>query len=382
MSYELNVLVNGSRCKQYSHKGRTYIEAKEGSEYALEIKNNSWEKVLAVVSVDGLNILDGEAANENGAGYVIDRYCAQKFFGFQYSNEKVATFKFGAFGAKDDKGNPLGYAASKGDGSEKNAGIIGVRIWDEVPKPEPVRPPNPAPVFTIQNTINTTWIPGYGMTGSSYAVSSSWSGGSYLHSSPTQWGTTTNCAGTTTNYSSLFGGCAAGSSVKSSTGLDPNLLKEAIDDAKAVRMTALANTKGVSDRNSLRDRFNRIRSTSYNAYAKGVSGVNMFEDDLSQVNVGSDNESETELNTIIASLEADSEDKASFDMETQWGQSRIHKVKEVDFVRKEIIHSFDIYYASRESLVAMGIDLGTEKRVSFPESFEVKYAKPPAGWKG
>jgi hypothetical protein len=31
----------------------------------------------------------------------------------------------------------------------------------------------------------------------------------------------------------------------------------------------------------------------------------------------------------------------------------------------------------------MGINLGTEKRVSFPESFkETKYAKPPKGWKG
>jgi hypothetical protein len=70
-------------------------------------------------------------------------------------------------------------------------------------------------------------------------------------------------------------------------------------------------------------------------------------------------------------------------METQWGESRNYKVQEITFDRNELIHSFDIYYASRESLIAMGINLGTEKRVSFPESFkETKYAKPPKGWRG
>ena len=70
-------------------------------------------------------------------------------------------------------------------------------------------------------------------------------------------------------------------------------------------------------------------------------------------------------------------------METQWGEARNYKVKEITFERKELIHSFDIHYASRESLIAMGIDMGTEKRASWPESFkETKYANPPKGWKG
>jgi hypothetical protein len=76
----------------------------------------------------------------------------------------------------------------------------------------------------------------------------------------------------------------------------------------------------------------------------------------------------------------DSVEIASFDMETQWGDSKNFKIKETPFERKSMIFTLDIYYASRESLVAMGVDVSNEKRVSFPESFKIKYAKPPKGW--
>jgi len=308
MSYDVNVLVNGNRCKQYFHKGRIFIEAKEGSEYVVEIKNNSWEKVLAVVSVDGLNVIDGEAAEDTGAGYVMDRYTAQKLYGFQYSTDKVATFKFGALGAKDAAGNPLGYAASKGDGSEKNAGVIGVRIWDEVPKPPP--PPNPAPV---------------------YSLTASWSG-------QTNWACNTSHA-ISCSYSCNPGNWQMG-------GL--YFLSD-----NTVQTTALSNPKS-------------------------SPGCNISIQDNSVTSCCSTNDTEN----LFKELKQET-DKASFDMETQWGQSRSYKVKETTFERREVVHSIDIYYASRESLIAMGIDLGTERRVSFPESFkERKYAKPPRGWTG
>ena len=128
------------------------------------------------------------------------------------------------------------------------------------------------------------------------------------------------------------------------------LLQEAISDAKAVRCTALA-----SDKSS--------------------PGVSVWERDNSFMQSAAMN-----CMNALTTQETEEPMKASFDMETQWGAARNYEVKQITFQRKEIIHGFDIYYASRESLVAMGIDLGTEKRVSFPESFETKYAKPPAGW--
>src|ERR1035441_264566 len=131
--YEINVLVNGSRCKQYNHNGKLFVEAKKGSEYSIEIKNDTWQRILAVCSVDGLDILNGKTAEENGNGYVINGYGSLKADGFRVSNEKVAKFLF------DYKGGS--YAASKEDGSERNVGVIGVRIFTEK-----VKPPTPPPV--------------------------------------------------------------------------------------------------------------------------------------------------------------------------------------------------------------------------------------------
>lgn len=344
MSFDINVLVNGSRCKIYNHRGKHFIESKEGSEYAIELKNNSWERILAVVAVDGLNVVDGEAADPDGAGYVLDAYTAQKFYGFQYSKEKVATFKFGAFGAvkidpatgqpeiDPDTGKeiPLGYAASKGDGSEKNAGVIGVKIWDELAKRQPG---GHSPVYDWSN-ITSSYSMGGSMsgsfcgTGSCYGITSSWSINSSYSSKPADW-LTTSISGATTPATTR--------------GISQPLLSDAIADAKAVRVTALANCKGGTDIH----------------------------------------DNEPQLLACSALSDTAVEDVASFDMETQWGESRNYKVKEITFDRNELIHSFDIYYASRESLIAMGVNLGTEKRVSFPESFkETKYAKPPKGWKG
>lgn len=294
MSYDINVLVNGNRCKQYLHNGHTFIEAKEGSEYVVEIKNNSWERVLAVISVDGLNILDGESAEADGAGYIIDKYSSQKFHGYQYSKEKVATFKFGTLGAfknDPDTGEKimLGYASSKKDGSEKNVGVIGVKIWNEVEPPPPL---NRAP-----SLFGTASWSSY-IVSSSYCTTGAYHGGWYGEG---RYGYTENV---------------------------PDVLSQ-----------KLCSTTGYSNIN--------ISSDTYTC--------------------------ETTTPPPVV---------PSFNMETQWGESRTHKIREATFERKELIYSFDIYYTSRSSLLEIGIDLGTEKRANWPESFKpIRFAKPPKGWK-
>lgn len=360
MSYDINILCNGNRCKQYLHKNRIFIEAKENSEYAIEIKNNSWEKILAVVSVDGLNVVDGEPADDNGTGYILDKYSAQKLYGFQYSKEKVAAFKFGAFGAvkidpatgkpeidpSTGKEIPLGYAASKGNGAEKNAGAIGVRIWDEIPQPTP--PPVP------RGTAGLYGAGKYGysiVTGSLLAISSSWSSCSVSASyspNPQDW---------------------MSQQLKSST-IDGNLLNEAIANAKTVRATALASSKSADP-----TAFDQ-QGTNYSSLFGGCAASAQ-----SSIGVSTSIPNNAVLYCASVTTPETTLDMASFDMETQWGEAKSYKVKEATFQRKDLVHSFDLYYASRESLVAMGVDLGTEKRVSFPESFrESKYAKPPKGW--
>lgn len=72
-----------------------------------------------------------------------------------------------------------------------------------------------------------------------------------------------------------------------------------------------------------------------------------------------------------------------FDMGTKWGESKESRVIEVEFEKGSLVLNTNIYYASRQSLVEMGVPLGNEKQVSFPEPFaDSKYAKPPQGWRG
>ena len=122
-SHEMNVLVNGNRCKLYNHQGKTYVEGKAGSEYEIEIKNNTGGKVEAVASVDGLSVLSGEAACDVDVGYVLSAYNSYRIKGFRYSDEKVGAFKFSS--------KEKSYASSQGEEAAKNCGVIACKLYFE-----------------------------------------------------------------------------------------------------------------------------------------------------------------------------------------------------------------------------------------------------------
>jgi len=70
-----------------------------------------------------------------------------------------------------------------------------------------------------------------------------------------------------------------------------------------------------------------------------------------------------------------------FDLGTSMGEARESKVTEVEFERGLLVDSIDIYYASRESLIEMGVPISNEKQVNFPSAFKnEKYCTPPKNW--
>jgi hypothetical protein len=72
-----------------------------------------------------------------------------------------------------------------------------------------------------------------------------------------------------------------------------------------------------------------------------------------------------------------------FDMGTKYGEAKDSRVIEVEFEKGILALTTNIYYASRQSLIEMGVPLGNEKQVSFPEPFNgSKYSTPPTGWQG
>ena len=121
--FEINVLINDRPVDEYPHTDSyTYLEGRPGSKYELELVNNSYERVMFVPSVDGLNVLNGKAEWEDG--YVLDPYNRIRIPGWRRDNTKVAAFEF-----SDAKGS---YTNRMGNGAS-NTGVIGAMVFREDP---------------------------------------------------------------------------------------------------------------------------------------------------------------------------------------------------------------------------------------------------------
>ncbi|MCK9369564.1 hypothetical protein M0R04_06625 [Candidatus Dojkabacteria bacterium] len=120
-NFELDVLVHGSSARTYQHEGRVFIEGKEGSEFTIRIKNNTHRRVLAVLTVDGLSVIDGKEGSFTSGGYIIDPFGSVKVPGWRLNNEEVASFEF----TSPNKA----YASKQGSGG--NLGVIGCALYYE-----------------------------------------------------------------------------------------------------------------------------------------------------------------------------------------------------------------------------------------------------------
>lgn len=125
-NYALEVLVNGRSVREYSKEGRSFIEGRQNTNYSIRIRNNSWKRVLALVSVDGLGVVSGKPADPRDAGYIINAWSAIEVKGFRESQATVGSFLF--------TNRDASYAA--GQGVPLNAGVIGVLIVEEKEKPQ------------------------------------------------------------------------------------------------------------------------------------------------------------------------------------------------------------------------------------------------------
>lgn len=129
--YSLNVLVNGKPTKKYLHKGATYIEGRRGSEYSLKFQNNTGSRVKVIISVDGLDILDGKPAGSGSRGYVVGAWASLDVPGWRIDDAKVAKFQFAP---QSDKQNTTYVEELSKAGFEvdpNNQGVIGVMVFKE-----------------------------------------------------------------------------------------------------------------------------------------------------------------------------------------------------------------------------------------------------------
>jgi hypothetical protein len=114
---------SGGTLPAYQHDGKLYVAGTPGHRYGVRLTNRSGVRVLAVLSVDGVNAISGETANPDQSGYVLDAYASTEVNGWRKNLSEVAQFNFTRLGNS--------YAARTG--RPDNVGVIGVAVFREKP---------------------------------------------------------------------------------------------------------------------------------------------------------------------------------------------------------------------------------------------------------
>ena len=121
----------------YMLDGRLYVAGAPGHRYAVRLTNRTGARVLAVLSVDGVNAVSGETASTGQSGYVLDAWESTEINGWRKNLDEIAQFNFTSL--------PNSYAARTG--RPDNVGVIGVAVFTERTwhRPQPPQIINPAP---------------------------------------------------------------------------------------------------------------------------------------------------------------------------------------------------------------------------------------------
>lgn len=117
------------------HRGEYWVAGTPGAPYSIRVRNKTGERLLAVMSVDGVNVLSGETASVGQSGYVFDGWRQSEIAGWRKSNAEIAAFEF--------THSPYSYAERTG--RPKDVGVIGVALFRERPVVVPQPYPYPAP---------------------------------------------------------------------------------------------------------------------------------------------------------------------------------------------------------------------------------------------
>jgi len=112
---------SGAVLSPHFYRGEYWVAGSPGARYAIEIRNRVGERLLAVTSVDGVNVVSGATAGWDQTGYVFSPGESYQITGWRKTDAEVAAFTFTA--------SPNSYAERTG--RPANVGVIGVAIFRE-----------------------------------------------------------------------------------------------------------------------------------------------------------------------------------------------------------------------------------------------------------
>ena len=123
----------GAELPIYRHRGEYWVAGRPGARYAIRARNAMGERIMAVMSVDGVNVVTGETAGIGQTGYVFGARENSDITGWRKSDSQIAAFEFASAGNS--------YASRTG--RPDDVGVIGVALFREnvpVPPPPPIAP--------------------------------------------------------------------------------------------------------------------------------------------------------------------------------------------------------------------------------------------------
>lgn len=106
----------------YMSGGKRFVVGKKGRTYSLVVRNVSDSRLEVVLSVDGLDVMDGQSASFKKRGYIIAPGEKIEVKGFRTSYDAVAAFKFSTVDAS--------YSNLR-HGKTRDVGVIGLAVFAE-----------------------------------------------------------------------------------------------------------------------------------------------------------------------------------------------------------------------------------------------------------
>lgn len=93
--YSVEILVDGTLLREHHARGTTYVEALEGREYSVRLRNHTPRRVAVSLSIDGLNTIDAKTTTAGDASkWILDPYGSVTLDGWQTSTTAARRFFF------------------------------------------------------------------------------------------------------------------------------------------------------------------------------------------------------------------------------------------------------------------------------------------------
>lgn len=112
---------DGADYREYRHRGQSHIAGDPGEAYQISLRNMSNERVMVVLSVDGVNAVSGQTAGYQQSGYVLNPRQTTVVTGWRKSLDQVAQFYF----------TSLGDSYASRTGRPNDVGVIGAAVFRE-----------------------------------------------------------------------------------------------------------------------------------------------------------------------------------------------------------------------------------------------------------